>query len=248
MEMTLEKTYDKEYTIRSVEMDSEYRLKKIEAVRFFQETFALCCKDHKVAAFDIIGQNLIWVLAQMKIEYTDEMPKWSEDITVKFWFSEIGKLKIFAEFLILRQNKVVAKGDSLWFLLNSETKRPVCPMPTLESMNVNEETVFGAHTKFINPENGELINKANYKVGIFDIDFNHHLNSLRYIYFAIRTLGEDFLRTRTVKSFAVQFKKECFLDDEIESSAYRKDEQNMYFILRRKSDNMVVCEINMVLV
>ena len=243
MEATLEKTYEKEYTIRSIEMDSEYKLKKIEVARFFQETFALCCKDHKVAAFDIIGQNLIWVLAQMKIEYTGEMPKWSEDITVKFWFSEIGKLKIFAEFEIVSNKEVVAKGDSIWFILNAETKRPVCPMPTLESMPVNEEIVFSQHTKFVNPEGGVLINKANYKVGIFDIDFNHHLNNLRYIYFAIRTLAEAFLRTKTIKSFAVQFKKECFLDDEIESSAFRKSENNIYFILTRKSET--VCVIDM---
>ena len=245
MEMTLAKTYDKEYTIRSIEMDSEYRLKKIEVARFFQETFALCCKDNKVAAFDIIGQNLIWVLAQMKIEYTKEMPKWSEDITVRFWFSEIGKLKIFAEFEIVHENEVVAKGDSIWFILNSETKRPVNPMPTLECMNVNNETVFGQHTKFVNPSDGEFINKAKYKVGIFDIDFNHHLNNLRYIYFAIRTLGEDFLRTRTIKSFTVQFKKECFLDDDLESSAYKKDENNVYFILTRNEET--VCVIDMVL-
>ena len=60
METTLEKTYEKEYTIRSVEMDSEYLLKKIDAVRFFQETYALYCKDNKLAAFDLVDKNIYW--------------------------------------------------------------------------------------------------------------------------------------------------------------------------------------------
>ncbi len=248
MEMTLEKTYEKEYTIRSVEMDSEYLLKKIDAVRFFQETYALYCKDNKVAAFDIIDKNIIWVLAQMKVEYTGKMPKWSEDIKVRFWFSDISKLKIFSEFQIIYNNEVIVRGDSVWFLLDIATKRPICPMPTLECINVNPNLVFGEHTKFVKPQDGEFINSRSYKVGIFDIDFNHHLNNLRYLDFAIRTLDDDYLVSHTLTSFTVQFQKECFLDDEIESSAYRKDEQNIYFILRRKSDNMVVCEINMVLV
>ncbi len=248
MEMTLEKTYQKEYTIRSVEMDSEYLLNKVDAVRFFQETYALYCKDNKIAAFDILDKNLLWVLAQMKVEYLSKMPKWSEDITVKFWFSEVGKLKIFSEFQILHENKVIVRGDSIWFLLDTQTKRPVCPMPTLGCININPDLVFGEHTKFQKPSGGEFIASRAYKVGIFDIDFNHHLNNLRYLNFALCTLSDDYLVSHTLTSFTVQFQKECFLDDEIESSAYRKDEKNIYFILTRKSDNMVVCEINMELV
>lgn len=247
MEMTMEKTYQKEYTIRSVEMDSEYKLKKIDAVRFFQETYALYCKDNKIAAFDIIDQNLIWVLAQMKVEYTGEMPKWSEDITVKFWFSEVGKLKIFSEFEILHEDKVIVHGDSIWFLLDIETKRPVCPMPTLGCIDINQNLVFGEHTKFIKPQGGEFIRSKTYKVGIFDIDFNHHLNNLRYLDFAISTLSDNFIESCVMKSFTVQFQKECFIDDVLECSAYKKDENNLYFILTRQSDNMVVCELNMVL-
>ena len=246
MEATLIKTYEKEYTIRSVEMDSEYYLRKIDAVRFFQETYALYCKDNKIAAFDLIDKNIIWVLAQMKIEYSGKMPKWSEDIKVRFWFSEITKLKIFSEFQIIYNDEVIVKGDSIWFLLDINTKRPVCPMPTLECVNINPELVLGGHTKFIKPQGGELISSRNYKVGIFDIDFNHHLNNLRYLDFAIRTLSEDFLRTKTIKSFTVQFQKECFLDDELESSAFRKSENNIYFILKRNSET--VCEIDMDLV
>lgn len=243
MEATLEKTYEKEYTIRSVEMDSEYLLRKIDAVRFFQETYALYCKDNKLAAFDLVDKNIYWVLAQMKIEYTGPMPKWSEDITVRFWFSEISKLKIYSEFQIIYNGEVIVKGDSIWFLLNTETKRPICPMPTLECINVNPNLIFGAHTKFVKPQGGEMICSRKYKVGIFDIDFNHHLNNLRYLDFAIRTLSEDYLRTHSIKSFTVQFQKECFLDDELESSAYRKSENNIYFILTRNSET--VCEIDM---
>lgn len=234
--------YTKVYNVRSLEMDSEYLLKKMEVSRYFQETFALYCKDKKLAAFDIVDQNLFWVVSEMHIEFTGEMPFWSEEVSVTVWVSEITKLRIYVDFEINYKGKIIAKGDSLWFILNSNTRRPINPTELLKDFEVYNEPVFGEHSKFGFEEKGTLLFEKDYKVGIFDLDFNHHMNNIKYTAFAINTVSNEYLATHEIQSYKIKFIKECFLDDEIKCQFFESKEHS-YFIQTRKSDNAVVCKI-----
>ena len=237
--------YTKVYNIRSLEMDSEYLLKKMEVSRYFQETFALYCKDKKLAAFDIVDQNLFWVVSEMHIEFTGGMPFWSEEVSVTVWVSEITKLRIYVDFEINYKGKVIAKGDSLWFILNSKTRRPINPTDLLKNFEVCEEPVFGEHSKFGFEENGTLLFEKDYKVGIFDLDFNHHMNNIKYTAIAINTVSNEYLSTHEIQSYKIKFLKECFLDDEIKCQFFENNKHS-YFIQTRKSDNAIVCKIETV--
>lgn len=238
--------YTQVYNVRSLEMDSEYLLKKIEVSRYFQETFALYCKDKKLAAFDIVDKNLLWVISELHIEFTGEMPFWSEEVSVTVWISEITKLRIYADFELKYKGNVIAKGDSLWFILNSQTRRPVNPVDLLKPFEVCEELVFGEHSKFDLVEDGALLFEKNYTVNVFDLDFNHHMNNLKYVLIAVHTLPNEYLTSYSVKSYKIKFLKECFLDDEINCEFY-ENKNHSYFVQTRKSDNVPVCKIETVI-
>lgn len=242
VEVKMDNKFQKTYTVRSVEMDSNYRLKKIEISRYFQETFALFCKENEFAAFDLVNDNLIWVLSQMHIEFNEEMPKWSEDVSTTIWISEIGKLKIYVDFEITYKGKCVARGDSLWFILNSITKRPINPAPILKNVKVCNELAFGEHSKFDLVEDGEFICDKTFNVRIFDLDFNKHMNNICYASFAMHTVPVEILTSANVKSYKIKFLKECFLDDEIDCKMYQNGEK-MYFLLTRLNDNTDVCKL-----
>lgn len=236
-----EKFY-KIHTVRLHEIDEQNNLKKIEISRYFQETFALYCKKYSVTAYDVLKQNLMWVLADMHIEFTSDMPFWGEDIRVEIWISELTKLKIYADFRIFHNGTEIAKGDSLWFILDITSRRPINPTELLKPMGVTPECVFGSHEKFNIKQDGELKFSKIYKVGHSELDFNHHMNNISYAMIAVNTIPHDVLKSLTLKSYKIKFIKECFLDDEISSEFYENGEHS-YFILKRISDNEIVCQV-----
>ena len=91
---------------------------------------------------------------------------------------------------------------------------------------------------------GDISNKeATKKIKtIFDLDFNHHMNNIKYTAFAINTVSNEYLATHEIKSYKIKFIKECFFDDEIKCQFFESKEHS-FFIQTRKSDNAVVCKI-----
>lgn len=101
--------YTRVYTVGCGDMDVNYRLTKIAAAKFFQETFAMNCARHNLAAFDVCKQNLVWVISDLHIEFSSTMPYWSEEFSVEIWISEKTKMRTYCDFQIYYKNNVIAK-------------------------------------------------------------------------------------------------------------------------------------------
>ena len=65
--------------------------------------------------------------------------------------------KTFADFRIFHRGKEIAKGDSCWYLLDMNTKRPVKTKEILKPFEVCDEKVFGEREKVIYKTEGEKI-------------------------------------------------------------------------------------------
>ena len=87
--------YCQKYIITNDCMDINYRLTPISAIMYFQDCFARYMTLNNLAAFDIVDDNLYWIVSEFNIEFCSELPFWSEEIEVSAWVSEITKLKIF---------------------------------------------------------------------------------------------------------------------------------------------------------
>lgn len=229
------------FKVRSAEMGPDYLLKKSELVRYFQETFALYCKEKNIAAFDVIKQGLVWVVSDMHVEFTGEMPFWSQEVRVEVWFSEISKLRMFTDFRMFYKDEEIARGDSCWFLLNSETRRPVSVTDVMENVESEPEMVFGEHTKHKFVPYGEKVAQKKHKVTFFDLDFNYHVNNLCYTSLASETVPIDYIKGHFIREFKVKFIKECFLDDELICEIY-KQKDNFYGTLQKDGED--VCAID----
>ena len=221
--------YKHKYNVILDNMDmQEYRLRPIAAIMYIQDAFARFCATKRVAAYDLFSQNLIWVVGEFNIHFLEELPFWSEQIEVNIWISEMTKLKIYADYEILYRDKPFAKGNSCWFLLNDETKRPVKTDCISGKFDICRDLALGEHTKFVLEDVIDKVSEINHKNNLSDIDFNNHVNNKSYINLAEATANRDFKSSHSLKSLYIRFNKETFLNDILNCSTYNTLKPNIY--------------------
>ena len=235
--------YLKNYNIILDNMDlNHYRIRPIAVIMYLQDAFARYTATGRMAAYDLFPLELYWVVAEFNIEFTDKLPFWSEEIKVELWFSEISKLKIYIDFNIYYKDKIFAKGNALWFLIDSKTKRPVKTDILAEKFTVCPELVSGEHKKFILPDIKEKIKEIKHTNNLSDIDFNNHVNNKSYINLAEITAPDEFKKTHELKNLHVRFNRETFLGDTLTCSAYRTEQADTY-VHSIVKENISACDI-----
>lgn len=235
--------YSHTYNVILDNMDmNEYRLQPISAIMYLQDCFARYTATKRAAAYDLFAHNLIWVVGEFNIEFVDVLPFWSEEIKIELWFSEITKLKNYVDYKFYYKDKVFAKGNSCWFLLNDETKRPSKTDMISEKFEVCEELALGEHKKFVLEESSEFVSEINHKNNLSDIDFNNHVNNKSYLKIASATASNEFKKSHTLKSLYIKFNKESFLDDVLHCETYKTNIQNT-FIHKITKGGENICEI-----
>ena len=234
--------FKQKYKVSFSDMDINYRLTKIAAVKFFQETFALYCAKHGLAAFDVIKDNLVWVISDLKIEFTDTLPYWSESFEVEMWISEKTALRTYIDCRIYYKNKVIAQGDCCFYLIDLESRRPVKSADTLKAFETVDEKVFAGQDKVKYLFDGEKIAEKEHEVTVRDLDFNFHVNNLSYMGIALETAPADMLEQYAVEGYSIKFVREAVLGDILDCELF-KNNNLITARIYNKNNNADVCFI-----
>lgn len=235
--------YIKSYNVILDNMDlCEYRLKPISAIMYIQDAFARFCATKKLAAYDLFATNKYWIVTEFNIDFINDLPFWSEEITVSIWISEITKLKIYTDYEISYNNQTFAKGNALWFIIDKETKKPAKTDIITENFCIFNDYTLGEHKKFVLPEKNEKLAEINHVNNLSDIDFNNHVNNKSYINMAAMTVSDEFKRTHTLKHLNIRFNRETFLNDTLNCSTYKTNVENN-FVQTVEKDGVSVCDI-----
>lgn len=126
------------------------------------------------------GQSFTWVLSRLAVEIYHQ-PKQYEDIDIDTWVNDFNRLSSTRNFRMRSGDSVVAIGFSQWCMLNMET-RQVVDMNLLkdvyERAMVDEPSPISAPARLREIEPTTTYSRP---VRYSDIDFNRHVNTLRYI-------------------------------------------------------------------
>lgn len=234
--------YIQKYQITNDCMDINYKLKPMSVIMLFQDCFARYMTKRKIAAFDIIDKNLFWVVSEFNIEYSGIMPFWSEEIEIQVWVSKISRLKMFVDFELIYKNKTFTKGNSIWYILDFNSHRPVNVENILKDIPICNETTLGGYRKFQLENNLSLVSKTSYTINLGDIDFNNHVNNKSYINLAQSTINNEFKNNFSINSLSVKFYKETFLGDVLICETHKAEDKPV-FVHKIKKDNEIVCDI-----
>ena len=206
--------YQQTYTITASDMDMTYHITPNAIMLYFQDCFARYLTAKHLAAFDIIHDQLIWVITDFDLQFVNDRPLWSSDIQVKIRFNEISALRIYVDYCFCdAKGEPFAEGASIWVILNSQTKRPVSAQALLEAGGIE---ATGKGTRCGTPKaraEKSLLKEVSHQVNVTDLDFNGHVCNRSYLTISMATLPVDFITTYSPRYFYIKFARESFFGD-----------------------------------
>ena len=140
--------YTHRYSITAADMDTRYRMTPSAVLLYFQDCWARYMACLNLAAFDVVKQNLLWVITEFSAWFEPQTALWSDDIDVTVWNSEISALRLYVDFRIHKADGTeVAHGHACLTLLDTETHRLAPNTPLASQIPVLPEMTALSHKK-----------------------------------------------------------------------------------------------------
>lgn len=213
--------YRKQYTVVASDMDVTYRMTPNAVMLYFQDAFARCLTARRLAAFDLVQQQLLWVITGFEVDYCGERPLWSDEVGVEIRFSAITPVRTYVAFRLYdAHNGLFAEGNSCWVLINSVTKRPCAVQPLLAAAGITADGEEVPAMDWLAGRPGSLAFEVKHQVNVTDLDFNGHVCNRSYLSIAMATAPLDFVRSAVPRQLKIRFLREAFMGEELTCSVF----------------------------
>ena len=168
------------YTIQPQDVDFSLRASASSLISYMLNVAGTDAHLKGFGVDALQGQSFTWVLSRLAVEIYHQ-PKQYEDIDIDTWVNDFNRLSSTRNFRMRSGDGVSAIGFSQWCMLNMET-RQVVDMNLLkdvyERAMVDEPSPISAPARLREIEPTTTYSRP---VRYSDIDFNRHVNTLRYI-------------------------------------------------------------------
>jgi len=180
------------FPVRFGAIDRSDRLTMDAVFQYFQEAAICHAENLGVGREDMASTGQVWILSRISV-LIDRRPKYNETVTVRTWPRGGEKLFAMRDFDIRdKDDKAAVSGRSAWIILDMEKRRPLRPQSVMDKLPQNE----GLHAP--PPEAGgaaalaeqDNLKKASERKAFYtDIDYNGHVNNVRYVQWIEDTIG-----------------------------------------------------------
>lgn len=201
--------YTFESRIRYSETDSGGKLTMASLIDYFQDCSTFQSEDVGLGLKYMKEKKLVWVLSSWQI-LVHRYPDLCEKVTVGTQPYDMKGFLGYRNFAMAdEKGEYIAKANTLWSLLSTETGKPVAiSEEMLQGYRLGEKLDMEyAPRKIAVSGEGELREPITVKK--HHLDTNHHVNNRQFISIAMEYLPEDF----TVEQVRAEYKKQAFLED-----------------------------------
>lgn len=195
--------------IRYSETDSGGKLTMASLLNYFQDCSTFQSEELGVGLSWLQKKHRVWVLSSWQI-VVERYPDLCEEVrTGTFPYDFKGFLGYRNFFMTTKDGEMLAKANSLWSLLDTETGRPaMADAEILEKYALEERLPMEyASRKIAAPKSEVLCNPVTVKK--HHLDTNHHVNNGQFVDIAMEFLPADFV----VKQLRAEYRKQAFLND-----------------------------------
>lgn len=201
--------YTFESRVRYSEADSAGKLTMAALINYFQDCSTFHSEDVGLGMEYLRERKQVWVLSSWQI-VVDRYPLIGEHITIGTQPYDMKAFLGYRNFRMADEDgRDVAKANSIWSLLDTETFRP-CNVPEemVRGYGIGEKLPMEyAPRKITVPQGG--VTQEPIVVKKHHIDTNHHVNNQQFVDMAMDFLPEGFI----VGQLRAEYKKQAFLND-----------------------------------
>lgn len=201
--------YTFESRIRYSEVDSEGRLTMAALINYLQDCSTFQSEDLGLGVEYLKKAHLVWVLCSWQI-VVERFPVLGEKVTTGTQPYDLKGFLGYRNFAMLdEKGNFLAKANSLWSLLDTETGRPTSvPEIMVERYTRAPKLEMDYSSRKIAVPEGS-VRQEPLTVKKHHLDTNHHVNNQQFLDMAMDFLPEGFC----VAQVRAEYKKQAFLQD-----------------------------------
>lgn len=201
--------YTFESRVRYSETDSGGKLTMASLINYFQDCSTFQSEELGVGVEYLRERSLVWVLSAWQI-VVERYPSLCEKITACTLPYDMKGFLGYRNFCLLDgEGRYLARANSLWSLLDTETGKPRAVSEyMMEKYRLEPRLDMEyAPRKIKIPENGAAGEPV--LIRPHHLDLNHHVNNQQFIDIAMDYLPQGFV----IGQVRAEYKKQAFLDD-----------------------------------
>lgn len=199
--------YKKVFVISNNDVDSKFELKVSAIFRLFQDVAMLATKDAKVDSMSLSERNIDWVITRMMVEIK-RLPKCDEQICV-FTYPGKDMAMLYPRYFFITDAKgeIIVRSSSIWALIDNDTRKVIVDKGVIEKLpEETHESQLPFPEKISIPMNQRFLERR--VIHYSDLDFNTHMNNVRYIELLMDTHDSIFHKEHQVQSISLNYLRE----------------------------------------
>ena len=172
--------YSKTFVVSNNDVDNKFELKVPAVFRYFQDVALLATENVGVDSISLSKKNIDWVITRMAVEIK-RLPKCDEEITVHTYpGKDMAMLYPRYFFITDKDNQVIVLSSSIWALIDNETRKVIVDRDVIAKLPMEKSDYqLPLPEKIIVPQ--EMKHVETRKIHYSDLDFNSHMNNVRYV-------------------------------------------------------------------
>lgn len=208
------KVFTREYYLTPGECNSEEEMPIWLLANRIIEVATLHANSWGIGYKRLKLDNQAWVLSRIAIEMK-EYPKVGENYTLSTWIESFNRH--FSERNVEIRNEsgdIIGYARTIWVVINTST-RESCDISALEFIKDNATDRPCPIDKQSRIKTVEHRREGRYRFMYTDIDFNRHVNTIRYICSLLNQWDLSFFDNHTIRRFEISFMKETYANTEV---------------------------------
>ena len=211
--------WQEDFLVRFGSVDNSDRLTLDAVFNFFQEAAISHAENLGVGREAMANSGNVWVLSRLSV-IVERRPKYLETVNVRSWPCGGEKLFAMRNYEIRdKDNIAVASGRSAWLIVDMEKHRPIRPQTVIETLPSNEgleampKEANGAAALAVRDNLQKVMER---KALYTDVDYNSHVNNVKYAEWIEDALAPQLLETAGKMRIDINYVSEILAGETVE--------------------------------
>ena len=206
--------YKKEFIISNNDVDYRFYLKPANLYRIFQDIALKATEEVGSDSISLSKRGIDWVITRMDVEIK-RLPRCNEKITVcTYPGKDLAMLYPRYFYILDENNNVIIRASSIWALIDAKTRKVIVDKDTIKKLPPEtSEYELPLPGKIAASEEKNLIETRT--IHYSDLDFNCHMNNVRYVELLMDVHDFEFYKTHRPTFISLNYMKEIREKDKV---------------------------------
>ncbi|KAH7547327.1 hypothetical protein FEM48_Zijuj01G0298000 [Ziziphus jujuba var. spinosa] len=224
--------FQQNFSIRLSELGHDAKASIGALIHILQDSALNHCKSSGIrmenfcSTPEMSRRNLMWVVYRMQIAVAS-YPSWADDIQIDTWMCASGKNGMIREWIVrdYKTGETLLRAVCVYVMMNKKTRKLSKFIEEIREemqgilMDITDPIIgdeYGKNLRELDADTADIV-----RTGLVptwsDLDFNQHVNHVKYINWILESAPDSILETHKLSAMTLEFWKECGMNSCLQS-------------------------------